>query len=136
MLGQKSFLFFKSTHQISNFSPAEFFIVSEGGCSVPVVTLTPWFYFSVSDNPSIPSATSLFVHLHFFSKESNIPLCSFMQGIYKKIKKYARKMIKNYSLSHSWSVFQIVILNQFKHHKENVFDHGIVFNLNIATSWI
>lgn len=87
-----------STHQISNFSPAEFFIVSEGGCSVPVVTLTPWFYFSVSDNPSIPSATSLFVHLHFFSKESNIPLCSFMQGIYKKIKKYARKMIKNYSL--------------------------------------
>lgn len=97
-LGQKSLLFFKSTHQISNFSPAEFFIVLEGGCSVPVVTLTPWFYFSVSDNPSISSATSLFVHLHFFSKESNIPLCSFMQGIYKKIKKYARKMIKNYSL--------------------------------------
>ena len=97
-LGQKSLLFFKSTHQISNFSPAEFFIVLEGGCSVPVVTLTLWFYFSVSDNPSIPSATSLFVHLHFFSKESNIPLCSFMQGIYKKIKKYARKMIKNYSL--------------------------------------
>lgn len=97
-LGQKSLLFFKSTHQISNFSPAEFFIVLEGGCSVPVVTLTPWFYFSVSDNPSIPSATSLFVHLHFFSKESNIPLCSFMQGIYKKIKKYTRKMIKNYSL--------------------------------------
>ena len=97
-LGQKSLLFFKSTHQISNFSPAEFFIVLEGGCSVPVVTLTPWFYFSVSDNPSIPSATSLFVHLHFFSKESNIPLCSFMQGIYKKIKTYARKMIKNYSL--------------------------------------
>ena len=97
-LGQKTLLFFKSTHQISNFSPAEFFIVLEGGCSVPVVTLTPWFYFSVSDNPSIPSATSLFVHLHFFSKESNIPLCSFMQGIYKKIKKYARKMIKNYSL--------------------------------------
>lgn len=97
-LGQKSLLFFKSTHQISNFSPAEFFIVLEGGCLVPVVTLTPWFYFSVSDNPSIPSATSLFVHLHFFSKESNIPLCSFMQGIYKKIKKYTRKMIKNYSL--------------------------------------
>ena len=80
-----------STHQISNFSPAEFFIVSEGGCSVPVVTLTPWFYFSVSDNPSIPSATSLFVHLHFFSKESNIPLCSFMQGIYKKIKNTLEK---------------------------------------------
>lgn len=90
-LGQKSLLFFKSTHQISNFSPAEFFIVLEGGCSVPVVTLTPWFYFSVSDNPSISSATSLFVHLHFFSKESNIPLCSFMQGIYKKIKNTLEK---------------------------------------------
>lgn len=35
---------------------------------------------------------------------------------------------------HSWSVFQIVILNQFKHHKENVFDQGIVFNLNIKHS--